>query len=113
MVRKHTFWHKSKLSNVFGVFCRCMEMVSSNKLYEPVLGDGEAAVWGNIYASQKKKGTPILKVTASAGASSTIDSNTPLIFSFKPMLVPMEVNLDSFLKLKYCDIFSLTYFNTN
>jgi len=28
-----------------------MEMVSSNKLYEPILGEGEAAVWGNIYAS--------------------------------------------------------------
>lgn len=26
-------------------------MVSSNKLYEPILGEGEAAVWGNIYAN--------------------------------------------------------------
>lgn len=28
-----------------------MEMVSSSKLYEPILGEGEAAVWGNIYAN--------------------------------------------------------------
>ena len=71
-----------------------MEMVSSNKLYEPILGEGEAAVWGNIYASQKKKGTPVLKATISAGGgASTIDSNTPLGFTFKPMLVPMEVDL--------------------
>jgi len=67
-------------------------MVSSNKLYEPILGEGEAAAWGNIYASQKKKGTTIVKTAPSAGATSTIDSTTPLIFSFKPILVPMEVN---------------------
>jgi len=71
-----------------------MEMVSSNKLYEPILGDGEAAVWGNIYASQKKKGTPVVKAAPSAGAPSTIDSNTPLIFNFKPILVPMEVDFN-------------------
>jgi len=41
-------------------------MVSSSKLYEPILGEGEAAVWGNIYANnsadaqKKKKNTAIL-----------------------------------------------------
>lgn len=38
-------------------------MVNSNKLYEPILGEGEAAVWGNIYANtgrdKKKKRTQI------------------------------------------------------
>lgn len=30
---------------------RCIEMISNSKLYEPIIGDGEAAVWVNIYAN--------------------------------------------------------------
>lgn len=51
-----------------------MDMVSSNKLYEPILGDGEAAVWGNIYASgsgdaQKKKKNPAILTTPNTNAT--------------------------------------------
>ncbi|EAR99060.2 3'5'-cyclic nucleotide phosphodiesterase family protein (macronuclear) [Tetrahymena thermophila SB210] len=75
----------------------CQEMVNSNKLYEPILGDGEAAIWGNIYATNgnqgkaKKKGTAIKNNALSLGNTASIaDPNTPMAFNFKPIIVPQE-----------------------
>lgn len=76
-------------------------MVSSNKLYEPILGEGEAAIWGNIYANNsnqnsknKKKGGLLASKNNNqlsvGNTNSVADPTTPSIFNFKPILVPIE-----------------------